>query len=37
MFRKLTALFKEAFANSAAIDVVLVLGAIKCGLYSPDN
>ena len=37
IFRKMVILFEEAFGNSAVIDVHLVLSAIKCGLYSPDE
>ena len=33
----MVSLFAEAFAQSSAVDVLLILGAIKCGLYSRNE
>ena len=30
-------LFAQAFTKKQEVDVLLVLGAIKCGLYSKDE
>jgi hypothetical protein len=37
LFTKMTSLFTKAFAQASAVDVILVLGTIKCGLYSPNG
>jgi len=37
IFVKMINLFLRAFASKQEIDVTLVLGAIKCGLYSRDE
>lgn len=37
IFEKMISLFTEAFAQDNDIDVILVLGAIKTGLYSPNE
>ena len=37
MFDKMMELFMQALQQNQEIDVFLMLGAIKCGLYSRDE
>ena len=37
IFDKMLSLFTDAFSADADIDVILVLGALKSGLYSPNE
>ena len=37
IFKKLMELVVEAYSEGLDIDVVLILGAVKCGLYSKDE
>ena len=37
IFNKMLTLFTEAWSSNQDIDVLLVLGAVKCGLYSRNE
>ena len=37
IFDKMLSLFTDAFKSDADIDVILVLGSLKSGLYSPNE